>query len=979
MKLRVLTLALALAFPALPAAAQFYSWGSEPAGTCWRQILTPDYKVIYPEGLDSLARVYATLLEQVKEPLSITSGYRPNEKFNWRMPVILHPWEVNTNGMVGWAPKRMELLTTPIAQAPLPQGWPEHLAIHESRHVSQTQYVNDKPYHIWDILFGELGSAALAAIYCGPAFFEGDAVAAETELSRSGRGRNAAFLEYYRVSLAQGDYRNWWRWRYGSLTSYTPDHYTLGYITTAGVRSVYGAHDFTARYYQRLFRNKAWTFPFFNYQGTIKEVSGKKFDAAFTEICDTLKQRWSRDEAARAPFMTTTRISPASPHYMEYGSGCWVDSTYYCLRRGMTQSMQLVGFGPDGRMKTIGPFASTASSLKADPNFGRIYWSECVRDVRWDMRSWSEIWYSEAGGPRHRLTHKARWFNPAPSPDGGRLSVTEYALDGSTALVIVDAFNGSEMSRYDAPAGMQVLESEWLDETLMVLALTDTGDAIYRVGPGGYEKVLDCGFVTARDLMVCDGRLYFTSDLTGVLELYRLEPDGTASRLTSSAQGATYYAFSPDGQTLLCSVPRPEGHVLCKLPASSLPEPVKADFSSPHRYEFADELSASNPVQLRRDSPVTLSEPERYNRLAGLFRFHSWAPVYVDYDAVASQSFESVTTSASLGATAFFQNNLGTMSGTVAYGALPGKDAWTHKGEINFTYSGFYPVFEAKFEVNSNPPALYYLQRYFSDFAGRIAFTADDMEGYPSINASLLAYVPFKFSSGGWSRGVIPQVRWVLTNSLVTQGNLALMNRVAASLRGYVVQYTPERCIYPKWGAGLEAGWSGRPGSMGIFTPNAYLYGYGYAPGLMDTHGMRFTAMLQKPVGDGLFNERYASVLPRGMSAYSSLASTVAYYPLQSRFTVDYAFPFAPLDWSWMSPVAYVRNLECTLHGDLSRFSGTKNPMTLGSAGADIVAVLGNLLWIPYDVRIGASYYYNIGAPKDLNPHSVSMVFNVSF
>ena len=213
MKLRVLVLALCLALPAVPAAAQFYSWGSEPAGSRWYQIKTQDYKVIYPEGLDSLARVYATLLEQVKEPLSVTSGFLPNQNFKWRMPVILHPWEVNSNGMVGWAPKRMELLTTPIAQAPLPQNWPEHLAIHESRHVCQTQYVNARPYHIWDVLLGEIGSGALAAIYCGPVFYEGDAVAAETELSLTGRGRNASFLEYYRVCFSQGDFRNWWRWR----------------------------------------------------------------------------------------------------------------------------------------------------------------------------------------------------------------------------------------------------------------------------------------------------------------------------------------------------------------------------------------------------------------------------------------------------------------------------------------------------------------------------------------------------------------------------------------------------------------------------------------------------------------------------------------------------------------------------------------------------------------------------------------------
>ena len=978
MKLRVLALALALAFPALPAAAQFYSWGGEPVGQRWYQIKTDDYKVIYPEGLDSLARVYATLLEQVKDPLAVTSGYRPNQMFSKRFPVVLHPWDLHANGMVAWTPKRMELFTTPSAQAPLPQTWAEHLVIHESRHVAQLQYVGEKPYRFWNYLIGQLGGGALAALYCGPAFDEGDAVAGETELTPTGRGRDADFLEYFRVSFAQGDYRDWWRWRYGSLKYYTPDYYKVGYVTAAGLRSVYDAQDFTARYYKRLFRGK-WPFPFFVYPGTVREVSGKSFRDSFTEICDTLKQRWSRDEAARGPFMTTTRISPESPHYMEYGNGCWLDTTYFCVRKGMAQAAQLVRISSDGQVHTVSAFSASTGKLKADENLYRVYWSEIVRDLRWDMKSWSEIWYYAADGKKHRLTHRTRWYNPAPSPDGTQLSVTEYSVDGPSALVVLDAFTGKETARYDAPPGVQVLESEWTEGGLVALALDGTGDTFYRVGPEGFVPLLECGRVTVRDLFRHDGKLYFTADLTGVQELYSLEADGSSSRLTSSVQGARSYTFSPDGSSLRCSVPRPEGRVLCELPATGLPKPVRADFSQLHRYEFAEELSASNPGQIPYESPVELPEPERYNRLANLFRFHSWAPIYLDYDAISSLSVESLTTSAAPGATAFFQNDLGTMSGTVAYGAIPGKDAWTHKGELNFTYTGFFPVFEAKLTIDSDKPAFYYLKSYYSNFSRRLAFTYDDIEGYPSLNATLTTYVPFSFNSGGWSRGVVPQVRWSLTNSLVSYGNMAIMSRLSASLRGYAVQSTPQRCTYPKWGAGLEAGWSGRPGATGIFTPNAYLYGYGYIPGAMDTHGIRLSATLQAPTGEGLFNERYVAVMPRGMGSYTSLAGTMANYPLQTRFTLDYAFPFAPLDWSGMGPVAYVRNMECTLHGDLSRFYGVKATKTLASVGADLVVVLGNLLWIPDDTRLGVSYYYNIGAPADLNPHSVSMVFNVSF
>ncbi|MBQ2228898.1 MAG: hypothetical protein II424_00640, partial [Bacteroidales bacterium] len=117
--------------------------------------------------------------------------------------------------------------------------------------------------------------------------------------------------------------------------------------------------------------------------------------------------------------------------------------------------------------------------------------------------------------------------------------------------------------------------------------------------------------------------------------------------------------------------------------------------------------------------------PLPYNRLGHLFRFHSWAPVYVDYDAIEDMSFETLTTTAGLGATAFFQNHLNTMTGVVAYNAAPGKEAWSHRGEVRFTYSGFYPVIEANFSISSVPPSLYFLKTQFSDFGYYITLSSE--------------------------------------------------------------------------------------------------------------------------------------------------------------------------------------------------------------------------------------------------------------
>ena len=973
---RIFAILLAVALSALPVAAQFYNSGNESAVLRWRQITTQDYKVVYPEGLDSLARLYAAQLERVKIPVSVTAGYTPNQCYRKPLPVILHPWTAHANGMVAWTPSRMELYTTPDFSNPLPTPWIADLVTHESRHVSQMQFSHEKAYRVYNILFGQLFSGAMDILYCGPAFYEGDAVVAETELSLSGRGRKAEFLEYYRAAFRDGDTRNWWKWRYGSLKNYTPDHYTVGYITAAGMRSIYDAPDFTARYYQRFFNKKCWHFPLFNYQKTVKETTGKKFKEAFAEITDTLQQRWSRDEAARAPFQTEERLTPAARHYTDFHGTCILDSLIYSIRTGTAVSPELVCIAPDG-VKTVRPFAHSTSQLKEDKANGRIWWSEVVSDTRWDMVTYSEIWYLDADGKRHRFQPRTRWYNPPVSPDGSRLAVTEYAWNGEAYLVVLDIATGSELERFRAPDGLQPVESEWVGNNLYVCGITDEGQGIYGVCEG-FRRLLDCGNNVVKQLFVHDEALCFVSDLNGVDELYSYIPGAVAAyRISNTVGGATSFRFAPDG-TMVYSAQKRDGRFVCTTAPEDLLAPVRVDFTRRHRYEFAEELAAGGPGPVGY-TEVEVPESRPYRKLANAFRVHSWAPVYVDYDAVEDMSFETLTSSAGLGAIAFMQNELSTLQGSVAYNADYSSGGWTHKGEGKISYYGLYPVIELGASVSSDKPNWYYLLHSFGNFSRYLSLTHEQLDGAPYVNANLRIYLPLSFSSGGWYRGIVPQVRWGVSNNIISKGHSAPLNRLSASLRGYAVKSTPSTCVYPKLGAGAEIGWSGRPGAMGIFEPNAYIHGYGYLPGFMDTHGLRVAGTLQLPHGDAPFKERYVSVTPRGMGEYDDFKSSITTYPVQSLVTLDYAFPFAPLDWSWMGPVAYLRNLECTLHGDYGYYGGAsgKQDIHTGGVGAELCMVLGNLLWIPYDTRIGVKYYYNMGIPDGLNPHQFDMVFSV--
>ncbi|MBQ3984063.1 MAG: hypothetical protein II636_01870, partial [Bacteroidales bacterium] len=274
MDVRKLICAAALLFLSITAHGQFFTYGDDPGGVRWSELQSDSYRIVYPRTMDSLALKYALALEKYAPAVGRSIGFTPNQAYTKPMPVILHAFTSEANGMSVWTPRRLELRTVPDAYGPSPFPWITDLAIHESRHSAQMQYSNSGRLRIFGFLLGEMASGAMASLYGNQAFFEGDAVVAETALTQSGRARTADFLEYYRFALEQGDYRDYYKWYYGSIKNYTPTYYTSGYMFVAGMRTLYDDPLFTQRFYSNVSRLKWWPFPMFNMQYTVMQASG---------------------------------------------------------------------------------------------------------------------------------------------------------------------------------------------------------------------------------------------------------------------------------------------------------------------------------------------------------------------------------------------------------------------------------------------------------------------------------------------------------------------------------------------------------------------------------------------------------------------------------------------------------------------------------------------------------------------------------
>lgn len=921
------------------AGAQFYTSGSDKALE-WMHFKTPHYDIIYPLGMDSLARSYAVSLERY------SSFTNPGLLASTKIPVILRNRTAYSNGLVALPPLRVELYTTPDPYDPLPTPWQEHLSAHETRHVSQMLATRRKPWNIVRILAGGLADGAYVALNADQSMYEGDAVDAETRLTLSGRGRTADFLEYYRVSFAEGDRRNFYRWRYGSQKLYTPDYYRAGYIAMAGMGD---RPHFTG-------------------------LPGKRFTAHFDRNCDSLEASWARDEQARAPFTPSRQVTRTQAYYTEYTSLAALGGRIYAIENGLTKARSLVKIGTDGSVVRIRSFSQNASRLRPCQADGRIYWSEYRPDVRWEYLSHSDIFYADSAGDFHRLTTHGDFFNPAPSPDGRFVAAAEYSENGQCSVCILDSASGEVLDRLPAPDGVQPVECCWAEGRLYVSTVDSTGFSIRPADGSGPQARL--GAVKVKGLYSDAGRIMFTADLTGVNELYSLDPrTGKTYRLTSSRFGAS--EFCSAGDSLYFCIPSAAGRMVHSTAMDSIVL-SEADFMTPPDYPLAGGRNAAP-----RNGQNSFHEAARY-RGSLIPKIHSWLPFYVDFDSVDELSAFSLTSSLGLGASVFFQNVLGNLYGNAAihpFQQITG--GWRTEYDFNLTTDALYPVIEARFNGNIRDAYEYSLAK---DEDGNNTVSVRTSSA-PALNLSLKAYVPLNFSRHGLSIGLVPSVSANLSNDLIsvpgTEDVPVSMKRVTASVRGYVMESIPSSRIYPRSGIGAEIGGSTHPWTLGLINPEFYAFVYGYLPGISQTQGIRLSALVDYMPGTAPLMWNYVTCGPRGFS--SSTQSLVSSFRTKMKFSLDYAIPFGAVDWSFLSPVAYIRNFELTPHADLSLLSNGRGAAHLYSVGADFCVRLGNLLWIPFDTRIGVSYNYNggsifpalVNAWYEQSPHSVSLLLSI--
>lgn len=1005
MRHRVLAALAAVLLPLCAQAQLFSPTGNDPGRLRWSSFRTGDYQLIYPRGLDSLATVYGTLFQQYSVPLSASTGFRPNEKFLRPMPVILHPYTGMSNGLVAWAPRRVDIFTLPDVSGLTPIPWAKLLAIHEGRHVSQKQFLRTGFWKGFHYPFGELPEMIIGMIP-NSSLLEGDAVVAETALTRAGRGRSGDFLSEMRMYFDTGDLRNWYQWRYGSIKKYTPDIYRLGYLTVAGFRYRYEDPYFTHKFLQ-VASTLGGAFSAMN--SASKKSSGQKLPVAWNEMMATYRNLWAQDDSRRAPFSEAEPQVRLPRSYTVYAGSVPAGGDIYAEKAGMDLPAVLVRVDPDGKETTVSAFGGEGKLAWSAP-LQRVYWSEAIPDVRWTLKQDARIRYYDAQtGHKGSLVRKGRYFSPAVSPDGLSVAAVEYLTDGSAAVVVLDARNGDLLRRWKAPAGFQPTEVVFQETGLVFTAITDDGTGLYRVPRDGGrpETLLAPQPVTVKDISAVDGNtILLVSDRTGTSEAYTFSA-GKLTQLSVTKYGLGSPFFT-DGR-LYASVLRPEGRLISQV--ECLPREV--DFKEIFRDPVAEVLSAQEAKLAASlpENPVQLTPAKPFRKISDAFHFHSWAPVYVDLSRPVISFRDYYFQTASLGATGFFTNRLGTVNGSLGLSfherVSPAEKTPGAGFHFRMSYSGLYPVFDFALDVGDRDAAL---QIPYLDTAKDSLFVGSSSYQKMYVGGMASVALPLDFSSGGWDRRIEPSLALSLSNDELYDPFLPVKAdadggysddksykdrpqwtshttayRTAAVLRGSFLRPAARSQMMVSKGFGFEVGVTGTD-----FNWSEYGKVYAYLPGFHPWHGLKISAAVRHYTMD-LYSSWFADPCPPAPRGLAKNADVEAFLlmaaPLAGRISLDYAMPVLPMDFS-IGNIFYFRNFEVVPFADITLLQPASGVNMTGnqlwSAGADIAVNIQRLVLISSNFSIGVRVAYSGGSAfpflqeqiPGLKPLYVGAVFN---
>ena len=939
--IRLFILSLSALFPLL-IMAQYYNLGQDPASIKWRQIKTPDFRIIYPENFELRAQKMPLILDFVYANGTKTLAFKPKP-----VPFIIHNYNTEPNAVTVWAPKRIELFTTP-PQDIYAQDWINQLVIHEYRHVVQIDRTNQGFTKVLSWFMGEQAAAGINGLFVPSWFMEGDAVCTETVLSKSGRGRLPAFEMLLRSQVSEIGAFSYDKAAMGSYKSFVPNQYVLGYSLVANVRRRYGYQAWVSAL-DEVARKPFVITPFNN---GLKKVTGFGKENLYRMSMRDLDSLWKYQDAntPKSPFFQISAQSTKKyenykfPYYLndtlvvaEFTSLDDIARFVLVGANGFNQVIHTPGFLSAENYTIVNqqayPILSENKNGEITIKNFKLAFTESINDPRWGQRNFSviRIFDSETSGVRE-ITPKGRYFAPAFSPDGKLVAAITTSPDNQTSLVLISPETGRETDTIISSQTDFYMTPSWSEDgkKLVFTKLDAEGKSIvlYEFDNKEITTIIPATFIDIANPVFAGAYVLFNGSYSGIENIYAVDlyNSDKVFQVTSARYGACNADLSPDGKRIVYSNYSSGGYSLVETefdPNSWKPLNEVEDFS-PSLYK---QLVAEEDVNLDLSQDTNLvfkSEP--YKKGAHIFNFHSWAPAYINYmegENAAGISFMS-------------QNELSTATTIVGYKYDMAEN--TGKVTLDFSWLAWYPMIDFK-----------------TSYGARAAYTGGDSSERYNFNETIISgglSLPLIFTGGKYYKGIRLQAftSWynITDNTSPEEDKLTgTIQSLDYSFYAYRFIKQSYKDLFPRWGQSITGSFRHSPlgdNNLGSIVSAGTRF---YFPGLIRHHGIRIDLNWQYK-NEGTYTYSNQINLPRGYDYID--AEQLAC------FALNYKFPFAYPDFA-LGPLAYFKRFKANLFFDGGTATGSDINQQLQSAGVELTSDMHILRFVfPVDLGVRVGY-----------------------
>jgi hypothetical protein len=520
-----------------------------PSGINWKQVSSPHFDVIYPEGLYPQAIEVISLLETLVEPVS--KGLDTQIE---RIPIIFQDQTLNSNGFVTLAPRRSEFFTMPFLGPQLGHTeWLRTLSIHEFRHIVQFDKSRLGFARFLRFFLGDIGQALAIGWTIPPWYLEGDAVGIETSMTKGGRGRSSLFERDWRALLLDDQVFSYDQLVLGSFKRWTPNFYVTGYFFTTYLRKNYGENILNLIHTETMERG----FNPMAFYRAVEKYTGRKFDDFYDDVLLELEQLWRvQKKNLLQDGFAETEVTSQKKDWVSHSFPQRWENHFFSYRQSLSDIGQYVWYNDQTDQEKIlwtpTPFVQP---FPFKIRSHRVATSEVHIDPRWGVQDFSDIIVRDLES--NKLVYKikkSKYTLPILNHDGDKLAVYQWSSQNGK-IDVFDITQKKLLYSFPFASAQVILGMDWHDSQNEMILLMREGvyDHVFKklnISTGEMQELARNNHAHWAYPSVYGDHVYFQSNQSGIDNIHRIGLNsGLEEMVTKDMIGAYHPSVTEEGLT----------------------------------------------------------------------------------------------------------------------------------------------------------------------------------------------------------------------------------------------------------------------------------------------------------------------------------------------------------------------------------------------------------------------------------------------